>query len=99
MTQKKKYQKYEISKDKNEKLDSLQQSDLDVLSEIDRFQKNKMVIKIVETEFKHNMNLEYELVKAYQPDKLNTIHELEGETKVKVDINRIREQGYLEQLT
>ena len=63
LKQKKSYQKFE-QKTKVEDVVN-KQTDFEVLSEIDRFQKNKMIMQLVETELNQNLALEHELLKAY----------------------------------
>lgn len=49
--------------------------DFEIVKEIDRFQKNKLYSQEVEKEFRQTMQLEYELIQAYQPAKLSLLVE------------------------
>lgn len=69
MLELKKYYKIDFS-DKSEQKGAVtvEQDSTEILIEIDRFNKNKLLQKEVKKKFKENMSKEYELIQIYQPD-------------------------------
>ena len=70
-----------------------------MLQQIDRFNKNKMVQGQIEQLFKEDMKLEYELLMVFRKEILKVQDEEVVQKKVYVDKNRLKEEGYLEQLS